>query len=66
MSKDNVVKFPKKKKRSKSDKQFLELEHQASLIEQQRKDIMKLLGSDSPNECCGCCDPCECDPCECE
>jgi hypothetical protein len=49
-----------------TDLQEFELRQQAERIEQQRKDIMKLLGSDSPNECCGCCDPCECDPCECE
>lgn len=42
-SKDNVVKFPKKEKRSKVDKQFVELEHQANLIEEQRKRIAKLL-----------------------
>ena len=49
-----------------TDIQEAVLKQQAEKIEQQRKDIMKLLGSDSPNECCGCCDPCECDPCECE
>lgn len=42
-SKDNVVQFPKKEKRSKVDKQFVELEHQANLIEEQRKRIAKLL-----------------------
>ena len=42
-SKDNVVKFPKKENRSEIDKQFVELEHQANLIEEQRKRIAKLL-----------------------
>ncbi|MDG1141905.1 MAG: hypothetical protein P8N24_01660 [Hellea sp.] len=43
MSKDNVVKFPKKEKRSKVDKQFVTLEHQANVIEEQRKRIAKIL-----------------------
>jgi hypothetical protein len=43
MNKDNVVKFPKKEKRSKVDKQFVTLEHQANVIEEQRKRIAKIL-----------------------
>jgi uncharacterized cupin superfamily protein len=42
-SKDNVVQFPKKEKRSKVDKQFVTLEHQAKVIEEQRKRIAKIL-----------------------
>ena len=43
MNKDNVVKFPKKEKRSRVDKQFVTLEHQANVIEEQRKRIAKIL-----------------------
>lgn len=46
MNKDNVVKFPKKEKRSKVDKQFVTLEHQANVIEEQRKRIAKILEED--------------------